>query len=219
MKNRDYKNFSPESFVHIFNRGNNKEKIFLDEQDCKAFLFRFGLALGFNEDELQKESFLSLPHSRVRITNTNKNDFRLHVFCLMPNHFHLIVEQLRDVLISNLILKVCTSYAMYFNKKYKRVGHVFQDKFKAVLIEDDPQLMWTSAYIHMNPIKDGIVKSPELYKWSSYKDYVGERNLSIITKDLLLELFGDKNSFKKETLNYFKKEDEMSRPVLDIDIF
>ena len=60
MKNRDYKNFSPESFVHIFNRGNNKEKIFLDEQDCKAFLFRFGLALGFNEDELQKENRLCI---------------------------------------------------------------------------------------------------------------------------------------------------------------
>ena len=103
---------------------------------------------------------------------------------------------------------------MYINKKYKRVGHLFQDQFKAVLVEDDSQLMWTSSYIHMNPIKDGYVKNPSEYKWSSYDDYMRERNLPIITKDLLLGLFGDKNAFKKETLNYLKNTENMARGTL-----
>ena len=206
MKNRDYKNFAGGAMVHVYNRGNNKEKIFYDEQDYKAFLFRISMALGFEIEEINREKLIYLPQSRIRI-EASKNLFRLHSFCLMPNHFHLLIEQLGDTPISKLISQICTSYVMYINKKYNRVGHLFQDCFKAVLVEDDPQPMWTSSYIHMNPVKDGMVSSPEKYEWSSYKDYTGERNLPITSTDLLIDLFGDKNAFKKETLNYFSKED------------
>ena len=134
----------------------------------------------------------------------------------MPNHFHFLIEQRKDVSISKLISKVCTSYAKYFNKKYKRVGHIFQDKFKAVLVEGNPQLMWTSAYIHMNPVKDGLVKNPSQYEWSSYNDFVSDRNLPIVHKDLLMEIFGKKEDFKKETLNQFFDENSMSKTDFDI---
>ncbi len=120
----------------------------------------------------------------------------------MPNHFHLLIEQVGDISISSLILKLCTSYTRYLNKKYKRVGHVFQDKFKAVLIENNPQLMWTSAYIHMNAVKDKIVKHPSKYPWSSYNDYAINRNLPITTKELLLGTFGNKKNFIEQTLIY-----------------
>ena len=160
------------------------------------------MALGFDEKEIQKESLISLPHSRIRITDTNKNDFKLHAFCLMPNHFHLLIEQCSDISLSTLMKKVCTSFAMYMNKKYKRVGYLFQDRFKSTLIESNPQLMWTSSYIHMNPVKDGLVKNPEDYKWSSYNDFTEERNLPITYKKLLISTFGNKNNFIKETLNF-----------------
>jgi putative transposase len=212
MKNRDYKEFTSGVIVHIYNRGNNKEKIFLDDQDYKAFLFRLGLALGFDEKELNQEELLSMPCSRIRITGADKKDYKLHSFCLMPNHFHLIIEQKRDNTISNLILKICTSYAKYLNKKYKRVGHVFQDQFKSVLIESNEQLMWVSAYIHMNPVKDGFVKHPEQHKWSSYKDFTGKRNLPIVHTDLLTSIFGSKN-FEKETLVLSR---DMSKGTFDI---
>ncbi len=205
MANRDYKKFACGSMVHVYNRGNNREKIFYNKQDYKSFLFRIGLALGIKEEILQKENLLSAPYSRIRIT-ANKNLFKLHSFCLMPNHFHLLIEQIRDVSISKLISQICTSYAMYLNKKYKRVGHVFQDQFKAVLIEDEPQLMWASSYIHMNAVKDGLAKHPSEYTWSSYNDYASNRNLPIVTKDLLLETFGDQKSFIKETLNFNVKD-------------
>lgn len=206
MNNRDYKNFVSGSISHIYNRGNNKEKIFFDEQDYKAFLFRLGLSLGFNEEELNKEKLLSMPYSRIRIIDTEKNNFKLHVFCLMPNHFHLLIEQIGDIPISKLISKLCTSYSKYINKKYDHIGHVFQDCFKAVLVEDNPQLMWTSAYIHMNPVKDKIVKHPKDYQWSSYNDYANDGNLPIVNKELLLSTFGDKKEFIKQTLIYDVKE-------------
>ena len=210
MKNRDYKEFAEGAIAHIYNRGNNKEKIFWDKQDYKAFLFRIGLALGFGEGELNRDKLISLPYSRIRI-EAEKEFFKLHSFCLMPNHFHLLVEQCKETQISKLISKICTSYAMYINKKYKRVGHVFQDKFKAVLIEDNPQLMWTSAYIHMNPVKDGLVKHPSDYIWSSYNDFSSNRNLPIVHRDLIKSIF--ENDFEKETMRLLE-DDNMSRTVL-----
>jgi len=205
VKNRDYKNFASGTMVHIYNRGNNKEKLFFDDQDHKAFLYRLGLCLGFTKEELEKEKLITIPYSRIRIADINKKDFKLHAFCLMPNHFHLLVEQVGDTSISNLMSKLCTSYSKYINKKYKRVGHVFQDCFKTVLIENDSQLMWTSAYIHMNPVKDGLVTYPGKYNWSSYNDFTSKRSLPITHINLLKSIFGEKN-FEKETLNFDVKE-------------
>jgi REP element-mobilizing transposase RayT len=161
-----------------------------------------GLCLGFTIEKLNKEKLIAMPYSRIRVTGIEKNNLKLHAFCLMPNHFHLMIEQIGDIPVSNLMLKLCTSYARYVNQKYKRVGHIFQDKFKAVLIENNSQLMWTSAYIHMNPVKDKIVKHPSEYLWSSYNDYVLNRNLLVVTKELLLNTFGDKKNFIKQTLIY-----------------
>ena len=205
MKRRDYKSSAFNSILHIYNRGNNREKIFHDDQDYRAFLFRLGLGLGFTQEELERCDLLHLPYSRIRI-DVNNRDFKLHSFCLMPNHFHLLIEQHGNVPVSKLISKICTSYAMYLNKKYKRVGHVFQERFKSVVIENNPQLMWTSTYIHMNPVKDGLVRHPNEHKWSSYKDFAENRNLQIVEKGLLISTFGNKNNFIKETLNFNLKD-------------
>ena len=206
MNNRDHKKFFRGSIAHIYNRGNNKEKIFFNDQDYRAFLFRLALALGFDQKELEGENLLSMPYSRIRITDMKKGDFKLHVFSLMPNHFHLLIEQCGDISISKLISKICSSYSKYINNKYKRVGHAFQDCFKAVLIENNPQLMWTSAYIHMNAVKGGLVKHPKEYKWSSYNDYADNRNLIIVNKELLLSTFGDIKNFIEQTLIFDVKE-------------
>jgi REP element-mobilizing transposase RayT len=206
MNNRDYKNFAPGAIFHIYNRGNNKEKIFFDEQDYKALLFRLGLCLGFTEEELNQEKLIAMPYSRIRITDMNKSNFKIFAFCLMPNHFHFLIEQIGDTPISKLIAKLCMSYVKYINKKYKRVGHIFQDQFKAVLMENNSQLMWTSSYIHMNPVKDGLVKHPKDYKWSSYNDYFSNRNLPIVNKEFLIETFGDVNNLIEQTQNFNVKD-------------
>ncbi len=203
--NRDYKKFEKGNFYHIYNRGNNKEKIYLDDQDYRAFLFRLGLTLGFENKELN-HSIFNMPYSRIRIIGSEKNKIKIHAFTLMPNHFHLLIEQNSDYTISKFIHKIITSYSKYYNKKYNRVGHVFQDQFKAVCMESNPQIMWTSAYIHMNAVKDGLIKKPENYKWSSYNFYKTGENLAILESNFLINLFENKENLIKQTLAFNVKD-------------
>ena len=204
MRHRDYKEFSKGSIYHLFNRGNNKERIFLDEQDNKSFLFRIGITLGIDKKLLKEDGLIGMPKSRVQIIGLPSGLFKLHSFCLMPNHFHILIEQCGEIPISKLMLKVSTSFSMYINKKYKKIGNVFQDCFKSVPIKNNSQLMWTVSYIHMNPVKDRIVANPYDYKWSSYNDFTGDRNLPIVSQDLIPKLFGSKENFIRQNFTLSK---------------
>lgn len=143
-------------------------------------------------------------------------------FCFMPNHIHLLVKQLKDNGISQFMRKVGTGYATYFNKKYKRKGHLF-NKFKAVHIESNDQLKNVITYIHTNPIalvqpgfkEKGIESSQivmeflENYKWSSYQDYLGKENFKSLTqKDFILEVMGGFEGCRADVENWVlhKKE-------------
>ncbi|MEK9209095.1 MAG: transposase, partial [Patescibacteria group bacterium] len=114
MLTRDYKSSAPGEYYHAYNRGNAKEPVFLDDDDYRFFLLR--LDQNLSSDIAVNRHFRPLP----------PNSFSLISYCLMPNHFHLLLRQDRDIPTSKLIGKICTSYSMYFNKKYGRVGHVFQ---------------------------------------------------------------------------------------------
>ncbi|MEK7669236.1 MAG: hypothetical protein AAB350_01415 [Patescibacteria group bacterium] len=92
MKNRDYKNFTKGHIYHLYNRGNNKEIVFRDEQDYRAFLFRLGLALGIEKEDLNKCEITKSLKSKIRVVGLKPNYFKLHAFCLMPNHLHLLIE-------------------------------------------------------------------------------------------------------------------------------
>jgi putative transposase len=121
---------------------------------------------------------------------------RVLAFCLMPNHIHLLLEQLRDKGISDFVKKLGGGYATYFNAKYKRQGHLFQGRFKAVHIQTQAQLQTVFVYVHTNPAalvdsnwKEGGVENPseviefiENYKWSSYSDYLGKENFPSVTQ-------------------------------------
>ena len=93
-------------------------------------------------------------------------------YCLMPNHIHFLIRQLKENGISKFMGQISNSYTKYFNTKYTRVGPLLQGPFKAVLIESDEQLIHVSRYIHLNPIVSGIVKNLEDYPWSSYLEYI-----------------------------------------------
>ncbi len=204
-KNRDYKVFTKDSIHHIYNRGDNKEVIFRDEQDYRAFLFRLGLALGIKKGDLDECEITKSPKSRIRISSLKPENFKLHAFCLMPNHLHLLIEQCGDESISKLISRVFTSFSKYINLKYKRVGHVFQDQFKSVQIETNPQLMLISSYIHMNPVKDSLVNKPEEYKWSSHNDFIVDRKNLIVHKQFLTEVFGSTKNFIKQNTKLYER--------------
>lgn len=157
MPKRDYKTFGENGYFHVFNRGNNRQNIFLDEADYKFFILKMRQNL-FPDESLK------------RMEPLPEKSFSLLSYCLMPNHFHLLLKQNKKYTAQQLLLRICTSYSKYFNKKYGMVGHVFQDRFKQVDIDDDEQLLWLQAYINLNPVLDKIVAQPEEHRWSSYNE-------------------------------------------------
>ncbi len=179
--------FSTGKFYHIYNRGVEKRVIFLKDADY----FRFIHCLY----ELNDSKAVVNLSRNVGVTisnNREKRDLLVDVvcYCLMPNHFHLILKQHQDGGVTKFMQKLGISYAMYFNQKYERVGSLFQGRFKAVLIENDDYLMHLSRYIHLNPVKrieedwqergikswTKVKKFLESYRWSSYQDYIGIKN-------------------------------------------
>ncbi|OHB15369.1 MAG: hypothetical protein A2431_03720 [Candidatus Zambryskibacteria bacterium RIFOXYC1_FULL_39_10] len=195
MNNRDYKEFAKGEIYHIYNRGVGKMNIFKDEEDFKVFLFR--LKENLFPELIKKDNRPKLSYRRKILP---PKSFDLIAYCLMPNHFHLLIKQNSDISISTLVLKLCGGFSKYFNKKHDRIGSLFQDKFKAVKIYKNDQLLWTSLYIHENPIKAGLTDNLSGYKWSSYLDYAGLQNNNLCKKDIILEQFNSPKAY----LNYFR---------------
>ncbi len=188
MNTRDYKLFRAGEYYHVYNRGDNRENIFLDEQDYVNFLKRLKLALGIPTI------------STLRIKPFPIESFTVLAYCLMPNHFHILIKQNTDLSIGELIRKAVTSYVKYFNARYKRVGNLFQDIFKTKLIDSDAYLSYLSAYIHNNP------PEPLVYPYSSFPEYLGIRQGKICNPKFLLDYFqGDRNKYKEFVIGYTQK--------------
>ena len=182
MFTRDYKTFAPGEIFHIYNRGNNKQDIFIGDSDYEFFLLR--LRQNLYPDKFDELNIQPLP----------PNSFSLVSYCLMPNHFHLLVRQNSEIPTSKLMLKICSSYSKVFNKKYERVGHLYQDQFKQILIDRDEYLRWVVAYICQNPKVAGLIKHPADYKWSSYREHmINLANHDVCDDKIIKELFGGQN--------------------------
>lgn len=220
--------FANDLYYHIFNRGVDKRTIFEDDDDYYRFLhslFEFNdknLTAPFIRRTSKQLSIATYKNLREKISE-EKNKKREKLvdilsFCLMSNHFHLILKQLQDGGISKFMQKLGTGYTNYFNIKNERKGCLFQGLFKSTYIKDDSQMMHLSRYIHvLNPgelmeprIREGDIKNPaglqeflKNYKWSSYQDYIGGDNYpSLINKELLLEYFGNEKEFEKFSLSW-----------------
>lgn len=164
-------------FYHVFNRGNHKQDIFLGPKDYKRYLDKVR--------EYKKE------HSFTVIT-----------YCLMPNHIHLLLRQNGPEPLSVFIQKLHTSYSKYFNTKYEQVGHVFQDRFKAKVVDRDEYLMHLSRYIHLNPLK--LTSKLPAYKWSSYPAYIDNIDDEITDTKFILSLFKRKNQTVEDAKREYK---------------
>ena len=153
------------SIYHICVRGNNKQDIFLDNEDREEYL------------------------KRLR-DYEEKYKMQVYAYCLMTNHVHLLIyDNNQDI--SKFMQGLSLSYVIYFNKKYGRTGHLFQDRFTSVMIKNDMQLMYVSKYIHLNPVRANMVSKARDYKWSSYSAYeVGRDRNNIVECTFLLGYFG-----------------------------
>ncbi|MEW5794093.1 MAG: transposase [Bacillota bacterium] len=135
-----------EAFYHVLARGNNKQDIFLQESDYYLYLYLL--------DEYATRSSVTV-----------------HAHALLPNHIHLLL-QVDTIPVSSLMHVLQQTYTQAFNRKHERVGHLFQGRYKAILVEDDAYLLSLVKYIHMNPVEAGFCSDPSGYLWSSHRHYM-----------------------------------------------
>ena len=187
------RNFYEGGYYHIFNRGVEKRNIFMDAQDYNIFMYYLFVYL-----KPLKEVLARYPDLPIRLYNKNLNSqVDLLSYCLMPNHFHLLIRQVSLDGITRLLKQLTNAYTFYFNNKYKRVGGLVQGRFKAVEIFNDDLLLHVSRYIHLNPVVAEIANDPEEYKWSSYHEYVTRYYLC--ETRTVLQIFGSVRELKKFT--------------------
>ncbi|TAH32947.1 hypothetical protein EYC58_02210 [Candidatus Saccharibacteria bacterium] len=182
--------FVEDSYYHIYNRGWNKQAIFRDEEDYDFFESLFVRHLSPE----QKSDMQGRPYKHLR------DSVQLNVYCLMPNHFHLLVHQEVAYGVTELMLSMMTAYTVYFNKKYRQKGTLFESRYKAVRIEDDAQFMHVSRYIHLNHYDYRV------WSHSSFEDYLyGAREWLDIAP--ILEQFPSREKYAEFTSDY----EEMQR--------
>lgn len=199
-------------FYHIYNRGNNKQTIFHDKADYHRFL---------------KLLYTANSEKNLVIRNFSKEVYQLErgerfvsigAYCLMPNHFHILITQTKKGDITKFMHKLCTSYSMYYNNKYQRTGKLFEGKFKSEYANNDRYLKYLFSYIHLNPLK---LKDPDWkrktsmkwaraflsdYNFSSYLDYLGKEREDrvILNRSDFPNYFPTQGSFEKEISNWLK---------------
>lgn len=143
---REARKISNTGVYHIMLRGINRQNIFEDQEDMERLL-----------ETIRKYKEVS------------KN--QIYAYCLMSNHIHLLIKE-RENSISDFIKRMSSSYVLWYNKKYERCGHLFQDRFKSEVVENDEYFLTVVRYIHQNPIKAGLAQGIADYKWSSYNEYM-----------------------------------------------
>ncbi len=169
----------PGALYHVIARGNRRERIFRDQKDYQLYL-----------------NFLREYKDRY--------GFYLYAYTLLPNHVHLLIEAGRYPL-SRLMQNLQFRYTRHFNIKYKNYGHLFQGRYKAILCEKESYLLELSAYIHLNPLRAGLVEDPIKYRWCSYRSYVRERKDDLVERDFLFAQFSqDKNVAMREYERFVK---------------
>ena len=201
-------------YYHIYNRGNSKQKIFNDESDYFRFM---GLMYVCNQQENFKIDNLKKGEN---LFDLEKDTLLVNIgaYCLMPNHFHILITQMEDGNISKYIQKLTTAYVMYYNKKYKHTGGLFEGKFKSEHADSDRYLKYLFSYIHLNPIKlidknwkeTGIkdkAKAMEYlnrYPYSSYLDYIEKErpDKKILDREAFPKYFPNTKSFLSEIIEW-----------------
>lgn len=204
--------FANDGYYHVYNRGVEKRTIFLDDSDYQRFLktlyyyqfselkFRFSLRNSpLNEDYEQKLKMVEVA-----------------CYCLMPNHFHLVVRQLKDGGVQKLMQRISNSYTKYLNTRNSRVGSLFQGAFKAVPIETDEQLIHVSRYIHLNPYVSGVTQDLNTYPYSSYFSFISRSNDLICNTQPVLSLFKDTQDYKEFVVGHgdYARELEIMKHLL-----
>jgi len=181
-----------DSYYHVYNRGWNLTKIFLDEEDYSFFEYILNRHLS---PEPQKDK-------KGREYTQFYPSIELNAYCLMGNHLHMLVYQREKHAIVSLMKSILVAYTIYFNRKYKRRGALFESTYKAVRIGDDSQLLHITRYIHLN---HGSYKT---WRHSSYRDYLSNDGRPFVQPTPILELFASKKQYEEFVADYEELQQE-----------
>lgn len=211
---------------HIFNRGVARLPIYTKSKDYSRFLdlidyYRFSnLPVSFSG--LKKLPLEDRENILNKIKQENNIQVRILALCLMPNHFHLLLQQVSSEGISTFMRKLQNSYVKYYNLSNNRDGPLYQSAFKAVRVESDEQLIHLSRYIHLNPSTAYMVKADnlKLYPWSSLPHYINDNveNYSFITTEIILSNFKTKKAYKQfvyDQIDYQRELHNIHHLLLD----
>ena len=211
--------FALGEFYHVYNRGVEKRDIFLDHNDRERFLRMLYIANATKPVVFRTTKDVAYP-----LIDRGAQKLAIGAYCLMPNHFHLLVKETTEGGLSAFMEKLMTGYSMYFNKRYTRVGPLFQGRFKAEHVNRDEYLKYLFSYIHLNPVKivdpswkeTGIAKRDfakrhlSSYRHSSFLDYTGvlrEEN-DILSRKEFPEYFAQPHEFSDFIDDWLKYQDQ-----------
>jgi REP element-mobilizing transposase RayT len=162
---------------HIISRGNYRQRIFSSRDDYLTFL-------------------LLLERQKAKLP------FYLYAYCLMPNHFHLLIER-RDDSISRVMQRLLTAYSQYYHRKHQKSGHLLQGRYKAILCQTDRYLAELVRYIHLNPVRAKMARYPEDFEHSSHRAYLGLDPESLVDAEPVLRHFGASKKMARERFTFF----------------
>lgn len=212
-------------FYHILNRGSGSIPIFKTTYDYKKFIQIF-LYYQNTSITLKYSKFITLPsqqRNQLMEEFMTKRDFLVEIiaYCLMPNHFHLILKQQKDKGILDFIRLVSSSYSHYFNIKYERKGGLFEGRFQAIRIETEEQLLHLNRYIHLNPYSSYLVKDLKSlikYPFSSFSEYLSYSKEKICQKEIILSQFKNVKEYEKfifDQADYQRKLEVIKHQILE----
>jgi putative transposase len=203
------RSFDTDCAFHVFNRGVEKRKIFLDKQDYKMFVYYLFIYLA--NPETIKVYYPNLPGT-LKIANLY-GELDLLTFCLMPNHFHLQIQPKTVDSITKLLKQISNAYTKYFNEKYDRVGHLFQGRYKAAKINNDELNIHVHRYIHLNPMVANLADTLEDYTYSSYQEYMNPGGVkNICNTETFLSHFGGFKVYREFLMSQVG-DDEVSMKI------
>ena len=200
---------------HVFNRGVEKKDVFVDDQDRRVFLFYLNIYTG-NLDQVTAR-YSDLP---ARLKDKNLGDsLDLLAYCLMPNHFHLVIFQKEADAMPRLLKQVTNGYTAYFNQKHNRVGSLFAGRYRAVTIGDDDLLAHVVRYVHLNPVVAGLSGKPGEWGWCSYKNYMGENGGINCETHRVGDRFASSEDFAKyhaDQAEYARELERIKHLIIDL---
>lgn len=210
--------FTPGNIYHLYNRGVEKRNIFIDNYDR----LRFKKLLTHCLPRTILPSYSIVKRSKSEKpdplpTPPGKGLVDILCFCLMRNHFHLLLKENTEKGISRYIQRLTNSYAKYFNVRYKRTGPLFSGPFRAVSVTGNDQFLHVSRYIHFNPYVAGIIKTPEKYRWSSLEEYLTPSAHTVCHPELLNSLLSpvQHKKFIGDHADYARELKEIEHLLVD----